>query len=190
MEKNLKARLKLKSSLIGLVLTASAFTMQPALSLPPNPLFQNPLIWIGTPNPTPPSTIPMWEFQPLTSLPGFSSPIFGWMNSFNFESCVLGLSSSSSIVGPYGTAHNLSVNGCDTFASSNPPAQNPPVENPPAQNPTGEAGGAGATNAATGGLSNATVVTVVVVVGAGLALGLSGGDSGGSTGTTGTTGTR
>ena len=122
----------------------------------------------------------MWEFQPLTSLPGFSSPIFGWMNSFNFESCVLGLSSSSSIVGPYGTAHNLSVNGCDTFSSSNPPAQNP----------TGEAGGAGATNAATGGLSNATIVTVVVVVGAGVALGLSGGDSGGSTGTTGTTGTR
>ena len=161
--------------------------MQPALSLPPNPLFQNPLIWFGTPNPSPPPTIPLREFQPLTSLPGFSSPYFGWFKSFEFESCVLGLSSSSSIVGPYGTAHNLSVNGCDTLASSNPPAQNPPAENPPAQNPTGEAGGAGATNAATGGLSNATIVTGVVVVGAGLALGLSSGD--GSTGTTGTGGT-
>jgi OmpA-OmpF porin, OOP family len=52
------------------------------------------------------------------------------------------------------------------------------------------AGGNTASEAASGGLSNAAIVGGVVVVGAGIAIALSGGDSGGSTGTTGTTGTR
>ena len=187
----MKSRLKLRSSLIGLVLTASAFTMQPALSLPPNPLFQNPLIWFGTPNPSPPPTIPLREFQPLTSLPGFSSPNFGWFRDFEFESCVLGLSSSSSIVGPYGTVHNLSVNGCDSFSSTSSPPQNPAGDAPTGTTPTGDAaGGEGATNAATGGLSNNAIVGGALAASAAVAIGLSGGDSGGSSGTTGTTGTR
>ena len=184
----MKSHVKLKSSFIGLVLTASAFNMQPALSNPLSALFQNPLIWLGTPNPSPPPAISLWEFQPLSSLPAFSSPNFGWFKNFEFESCVLGLSSTSSIVGPYGTAHNLSVNGCDSFSSTSSTTQNPAGDAPTGTTPTGDAaGGEGATNAATGGLSNTAIVGGALAVGAAVAIGLSGGD--GSTGTTGTGGT-
>lgn len=68
-----------------------------------NPLFQNPLIWIGQPNPSSPSGTTIYEFEPLADLPEFSRPMFGWMNDFEFEACVLGLSSvnrGQSVVGP------------------------------------------------------------------------------------------
>ena len=82
-----------------------------------NPLFQNPLIWIGTPNPNPPPD-PIVEFT-TNPLEDVSEPLrgaFGWMKDFEFEACVLGLSSvtrGQNVAGPYGTAtSSISGSGC------------------------------------------------------------------------------
>jgi len=76
-----------------------------------NPIFQNPLIWFGQPNPTPPPQTEITEFKPLASLPGFSRSMFGWFNTFEFEACVLGL--SNTVIGPYDTATRaVSSEGC------------------------------------------------------------------------------
>lgn len=64
-------------------------------------LFHNKLVWIGTPNPAPPAdTRPIFEVQPLTLLPGFVRPFFGWFENLNFQACFAGTSVK---VGPYGT---------------------------------------------------------------------------------------
>ena len=82
-----------------------------------NPLFQNPLIWIGTPNPNPPAPILEFETLPLQDVPENLRGSFGWMEDFEFEACVLGLSSvtrgQATVVGPYGTATSgVSGGGC------------------------------------------------------------------------------
>ena len=79
------------------------------------PLFQNSLIWFGTPNPNPPPPVGTPRtFEPLASLPGWSLPYYGWFRDLNFEACVLGLSNSiTPSVGPYGTStSSLSTGGC------------------------------------------------------------------------------
>ena len=85
-------------------------------ALGPNPLFQNPLIWFGQPNPTPPPSTPIYSFEPLANLPEFTRPMFGWMQGFNFEGCVLGLGTTvrgQTVVGPYGTSTTgVSSSGC------------------------------------------------------------------------------
>lgn len=167
-EKDVKTPSTLKSSIIGLVVVASALAMQPALSNPTNPLFQNPLWWFGTPNPTPPPAMVLGEFNPLADLPAFIRPQFGWFTNFQFEACVLSMSSSTSVV------------GCDAFGE--------PITKQ-ATETTGTAGGTNATNAASGGLSTTAIIGGVVAVGAAVAIGASSG-GGGSSGTTGTTGTR
>ena len=79
-------------------------------------LFQNPLIWVGSPNPDPPPRIVITEFQPLENVPAPLRGSFGWMKDFEFEGCVLGLSSvtkGQNVVGPYGTATTgFSSSGC------------------------------------------------------------------------------
>lgn len=79
-----------------------------------NPLFQNPLIWFGQPNPNPPASTVIYNFEPLSNLPEFTRPMFGWLQDFNFEGCVLGLSNVvKGTVGPYGTAtRSISTSGC------------------------------------------------------------------------------
>ena len=81
-----------------------------------NPLFQNPLIWIGTPNPNPPEPILEFTTDPLADVPENLRGSFGWMEDFEFEACVLGLSSvtrGQNVVGPYGTATSgVSGGGC------------------------------------------------------------------------------
>ena len=81
-----------------------------------NPLIQNPLIWIGQPNPDPPPGTVIYTFEPLADLPGYARSQFGWMRDFEFEACVLGLSSvtqGQSVAGPYGTATTgFSSSGC------------------------------------------------------------------------------
>jgi len=86
-----------------------------ANALGPNPLFQNPLWWFGTPNPNPPPPIGTPRtFEPLASLPGWSLPYYGWYRNLDFEACVLGLSSTiTPSVGPYGTStSSISTGGC------------------------------------------------------------------------------
>ena len=64
-------------------------------------IFHNRLVWVGAPNPTPPTgTRPIFEVHPLNLLPGFLRPFFGWFENLNFQACFAGLSVK---VGPYGT---------------------------------------------------------------------------------------
>ena len=78
------------------------------------PLIQNPLIWIGTPNPDAPTPVATREFEPLASLPDWALNYYGWFRDLNFEACVLGLSNTiTPSVGPYGTStSSISTGGC------------------------------------------------------------------------------
>ncbi|MEI6502562.1 MAG: hypothetical protein WCP21_16255 [Armatimonadota bacterium] len=82
-----------------------------------NPLLQNSLWWFGTPNPDPPPPLTTTTFEPLSNLPGFSLPFYGWYRNLNFEACVLGVGSvigdTTTVVGPYGTStSSISSGGC------------------------------------------------------------------------------
>ena len=83
---------------------------------PGGKLFQNPLIWVGSPNPDPPPQVVITEFQPLEDVPAPLRGSFGWMKDFEFEGCVLGLSSvtkGQNVAGPYGTSTTgFSSSGC------------------------------------------------------------------------------
>ena len=78
------------------------------------PLVQNPLIWIGTPNPDAPTPVATRDFEPLASLPDWAQNYYGWFRDLNFEACVLGLSNTiTPSVGPYGTStSSISTGGC------------------------------------------------------------------------------
>jgi hypothetical protein len=79
-----------------------------------NPLFQNPLWWFGPPNLNAPTPAYTRTFNPLASLPGWTTAYNGWYSNMNFEACVLGLSNTTvQSAGPYGTATNsVSTGGC------------------------------------------------------------------------------
>ena len=81
-----------------------------------NPLFQNPLIWIGTPRIPPTTKIVEFTTNPLEDVSEPLRGAFGWMQDFEFEACVLGLSSvtrGQNVMGPYGTATSaVSGSGC------------------------------------------------------------------------------
>ena len=79
-----------------------------------NPLFQNKILWLGLPNPTPPTPAYARTFDPLASLPGWTTAYNGWYSNMNFEACVLGLSSTTvQSAGPYGTAtSSVGTGGC------------------------------------------------------------------------------
>jgi hypothetical protein len=79
-----------------------------------NPLFQNSLWWFGPPNPASPTPAYTRTFDPLASLPGWTTAYNGWYSNMEFEACVLGLSSTTTrSLGPYGTATNsVSTGGC------------------------------------------------------------------------------
>jgi hypothetical protein len=81
-------------------------------ALGPRPLFQNPLWWFGTPNPTPPAPLYTQTFEPLSTLPGWSTQYYGWYQNLNFEACVLGLGSTTNVAGPYGTSTSTVSLGC------------------------------------------------------------------------------
>ena len=85
-----------------------------ANALGPNPLFQNPLWWFGTPNPAAPPAVVDRNFDALASLPGWAQSYYGWYENLNFEACVLGLSSTiSPVLGPYGNSTSaISTGGC------------------------------------------------------------------------------
>lgn len=72
-------------------------------------IFQNRFWWFGTPNPTPPPRTTVIEFFPLTLVPAFLRPLFGWFENINFEACILGVTLR---VGPYGTVTGSYGRGC------------------------------------------------------------------------------
>jgi hypothetical protein len=69
-----------------------------------------PFWWLDDNSPSPsqllafgplaPTATTILSFQPLSLLPGFIQPLFGWFNGINIGICVAGLGVS---VGPYGT---------------------------------------------------------------------------------------
>jgi hypothetical protein len=77
---------------------------------PLRPIYQNPLIWFGTPNANPPAGVTIFEFTPLPLIPGFLRPLYGWFTqNLNFEACILGATVK---VGPYGTISGSLTRGC------------------------------------------------------------------------------
>ena len=122
----------------------------------------------------------MWEFQPLTSLPMFSSPNFGWTTNSNYEACTITL---STVPDQYGSSWLLS-SGCGERVVTKTSTTQQATET------AGPAGSTVAVDTATGTLTTTQFVTGLAVIGAAVAIGLSSGGSGGSSGTTGTTGTR
>lgn len=87
----------------------SASSLSSISSLIPSSIFQNPLWWFGTPNPTPPTQTPVFQFYPLALIPGFLQPLFGWFGNINFEFCIAGLTLQ---IGPYGTVSGSYSRGC------------------------------------------------------------------------------
>jgi hypothetical protein len=75
----------------------------------PDGILSNPLLWVGTPDKTPPPTTTILSFQPLSLLPGFVQPLFGWFKNINLEVCVAGAGVK---VGPYGTVSVSLGAGC------------------------------------------------------------------------------
>jgi hypothetical protein len=72
-------------------------------------IFQNPLWWFGTPNPTPPTQTPVFTFYPLNLIPGFIRPLFSWFADINYEACVFGFTLH---IGPYGAVSGSYSRGC------------------------------------------------------------------------------
>ncbi|MGW0161200.1 hypothetical protein ACWDUN_18005 [Mycobacterium sp. NPDC003323] len=74
-------------------------------------IFQNDLWWIGQANPNPPDRSTVLEFVPMSLVPGFLKPVYGWFTqNLNFEVCLLG---GSVKIGPYGTTTVSVGRGCD-----------------------------------------------------------------------------
>lgn len=74
-------------------------------------IFQNNLWWIGRANPTPPPRADVLVFTPISLVPGFLKPLYGWFTqNLNFEVCLLG---GTVTVGPYGTTTVSVGRGCD-----------------------------------------------------------------------------
>jgi len=67
------------------------------------------LLWLGSVDPTPPPFTNIISFQPLTLLPSFIQPLFGWFNNINFELCAAGAAVK---IGPYGTLSVSLGQGC------------------------------------------------------------------------------
>lgn len=74
-------------------------------------IFQNDLWWIGPANPNPPARSDILVFTPMSMIPGFLKPVYGWFTqNLNFEVCLLG---GSIKVGPYGTTTVSVGRGCN-----------------------------------------------------------------------------
>jgi hypothetical protein len=74
-------------------------------------VFQNELWWIGKANPNPPARSNVFVFTPLSLVPGFLKPAYGWFTkNLNFQACFLG---ATLTVGPYGTTSFSVGRGCD-----------------------------------------------------------------------------
>lgn len=74
-------------------------------------IFQNDLWWVGQANPNPPARSNIFVFTPMSLVPGFLKPVYGWFTqNLNFEVCLLG---GSVKVGPYGTTTVSVGRGCN-----------------------------------------------------------------------------
>lgn len=74
-------------------------------------IFQNDLWWIGKANPNPPARSEILVFTPMSLVPGFLKPVYGWFTqNLNFEVCLFG---GSVKVGPYGTTTVAVGRGCN-----------------------------------------------------------------------------
>ncbi|MGW0161199.1 hypothetical protein ACWDUN_18000 [Mycobacterium sp. NPDC003323] len=77
----------------------------------PDNLIQNEFWWLGRANPNAPPRETILEFQPMSLVPGFLKPLYGWFTGkWDVEICFLGLTGT---LGPYGTATLSIGRGCN-----------------------------------------------------------------------------
>lgn len=74
-------------------------------------LIQNNLWWLGRENPNAPPRSPILVFTPMTLIPGFLKPLYGWFTAnWDLEVCVLGLTAT---LGAYGKTTISVGRGCN-----------------------------------------------------------------------------
>lgn len=88
--------------------TAAALAADPTF---PDSLIQNDFWWLGRANPNAPPRATILEFTPMSLVPGFLKPVYGWFTAkWDVELCVFGLTAT---VGPYGTTTVSIGRGCN-----------------------------------------------------------------------------
>lgn len=93
---------------IGLPSAAALAAADPTF---PDSLIQNDLWWLGRANPNAPPRSTILEFTPMSLVPGFLKPVYGWFTAkWDVEICVFGLTAT---LGPYGTTTVSVGRGCN-----------------------------------------------------------------------------
>lgn len=93
---------------IGLPTAAAVAAADPTF---PDSLIQNEFWWLGRANPNAPPRSTILEFTPMSLVPGFLKPLYGWFTAkWDVEICVFGLTAT---LGPYGTTTVSVGRGCN-----------------------------------------------------------------------------
>ncbi|MDO0972818.1 hypothetical protein [Mycolicibacterium frederiksbergense] len=93
---------------IGLPTAAAVAAADPTF---PDSLIQNDFWWLGRANPNAPPRSTILEFTPMSLVPGFLKPLYGWFTAaWDLEVCVFGLTAT---LGPYGTTTVSVGRGCN-----------------------------------------------------------------------------
>lgn len=93
---------------IGLPTAAALAAADPTF---PDSLIQNRFWWLGRENPNAPPRSTILEFTPMSLVPGFLKPLYGWFTGkWDLEICVFGLTAT---LGPYGTTTVSVGRGCN-----------------------------------------------------------------------------
>lgn len=83
---------------VGLPTAAAVAAADPTF---PDSLIQNDFWWLGRANPNAPPRSTILEFTPMSLVPGFLKPLYGWFTAkWDVEICLFGLTGT---LGPYGT---------------------------------------------------------------------------------------
>ena len=93
---------------VGLPTAAAVRAADPTF---PDSLIQNDFWWLGRANPNAPPRSTILEFTPMSLVPGFLKPVWGWFFAkWDLEVCVFGLTAT---IGPYGTTKVSVGRGCN-----------------------------------------------------------------------------
>lgn len=93
---------------IGLPTAAAVAAADPTF---PDSLIQNDFWWLGRANPNAPPRSDILVFTPMSLVPGFLKPLYGWFTAnLDLEVCVFGLTAT---LGPYGTTTVSVGRGCN-----------------------------------------------------------------------------
>lgn len=93
---------------VGLPTAAAVAAADPTF---PDSLIQNDFWWLGRANPNAPPRSDILVFTPMSLVPGFLKPLYGWFTAnLDLEVCVFGLTAT---LGPYGTTTVSVGRGCN-----------------------------------------------------------------------------